>query len=314
MGQHYLKPLFAPKSVAVFGASDQTDSVGKIVFHNMLQSGFQGALYPINPNHAKIQGHKSYASISQIQEPVDLAIIATPAKTVPDIIEECGKHNVKAAVIITAGFGETGAAGLALEHAVLENAQRYNIRLIGPNCLGVMRPDIGLNATFNHGSANTGNLAFVSQSGALCTAILDWAKSNDVGFSSVVSMGSSIDVDFGEILDYLVSDVKTQSILLYIEGIRNARSFMSAIRAAAQFKPVILVKVGRHSVASKAAMSHTASLVGSDDAFDAAVRRAGVVRVQTVTQLFSVAKALSCGFHPTGNRLAIVTNGGGPGY
>ncbi len=313
MGQHYLKPLFAPKSVAVFGASDQPDSVGKIVFHNMLQSGFQGALYPINPNHAKIQGRKAYASIAQIQEPVELAIIATPAHTVPDIIEECGKHNVKAAVIITAGFAETGAAGVKLERAVLENAKRYNIRLIGPNCLGVMRPDIGLNATFNHGNANVGNLAFVSQSGALCTAILDWAKSNDVGFSSVVSMGSSIDVDFGEILDYLVSDIKTQSILLYIEGIRNARSFMSAIRAAAQFKPVILVKVGRHTASSKAAMSHTASLVGSDDAFDAAVRRAGVVRVQTVTQLFSVAKALSCGFHPTGNRLAIVTNGGGPG-
>lgn len=313
MGQHYLKPLFAPKSVAVFGASDQPDSVGKIVFHNMLQSGYQGALYPINPNHAKIQGHKAYAAIAQIQDEIDLAIIATPPQTVPDIIEECGKHNVKAAVIITAGFGEAGATGVKLERAVLENARRYNIRLIGPNCLGVMRPDIGLNATFNHGSANVGNLAFVSQSGALCTAILDWAQTNDVGFSSVISMGSSIDVDFGEILDYLVSDIKTQSILLYIEGIRNARSFMSAIRAAAQVKPVILVKVGRHSVSSKAAMSHTASMVGSDDAFDAAVRRAGVVRVQTVTQLFSVAKALSCGFHPTGNRLAIVTNGGGPG-
>lgn len=313
MGQHYLKPLFAPKSVAVFGASDQADSVGRIVFHNMLQSGYKGALYPINPNHPKIQGHKAFASIEQIPEPIDLAIIATPPKSVPNIIEECGKHNVKAAVIITAGFGEAGAAGEKLEQAVLETAKRYNIRLIGPNCLGVMRPDIGLNATFNHGSANTGNLAFVSQSGALCTAILDWAKSNDVGFSSVISMGSSIDVDFGEILDYLVSDIKTHSILLYIEGIRNARSFMSAIRAAAQFKPVILVKVGRHSVSSKAAMSHTASLVGSDDAFDAALRRAGVVRVQTVTQLFSVAKALSCGFHPVGNRLAIVTNGGGPG-
>ncbi len=313
MGQHYLKPLFAPQSVAVFGASDQADSVGKIVFQNMLQSGFQGALFPINPNHPKIQGQRAYASIQQIEEEVDLAIIATPAATVPDIIEQCGKHGVKAAVIISAGFGEAGAAGVTLEQAVLANAKHYNIRLIGPNCLGVMRPDIGLNATFNHGNANVGNLAFVSQSGALCTAILDWAKTNGIGFSSVISMGSSIDVDFGEILDYLVCDVNTHSILLYIEGIRNARGFMSAIRAAAQLKPVILVKVGRHSTASKAAMSHTASLVGSDDAFDAAVKRAGVVRVQTVTQLFSVAKALSCGFHPTGNRLAIVTNGGGPG-
>ena len=313
MSQHHLKPLFAPKSVAVFGASDRADSVGQIVFQNMLQSGYQGALYPVNPKHMKIQGVKAFASLAQIEEPVELAVIATPASTVPDIIEQCGKHQVRAAVIITAGFGETGEAGKVLERQVLETAQHYGVRLIGPNCLGVMRPDIGLNATFNKGSANVGNLAFVSQSGALCTAILDWAQTNDVGFSSVVSLGSSLDVDFGEILDYLISDTKTQSILLYIEGIRDARSFMSGIRAAARIKPVILVKVGRHAVASRAAMSHTASLVGSDDAFDAAVRRAGVVRVQTITQLFSAAKALSCGFHPTGNRLAIVTNGGGPG-
>jgi acetyltransferase len=313
MGQHHLKPLFAPKSVAIFGASDSTDSVGKIVFQNMLQSGFQGELYPINLNHSEVQGCMAYSSISHITGPVELAVIATPAQSVPDIIEECGKHNVKAAVIITAGFSETGEAGKALEQKVLEKAQRYGIRLIGPNCLGLMRPDIGLNATFNKGNAIAGNLAFVSQSGALCTAILDWANTSDVGFSSVISMGSSVDVDFGEILDYLISDTKTHSILLYIEGIRNARIFMSSIRAAARIKPVILVKVGRHAAASKAAMSHTASLVGSDDAFDAAVRRAGVVRVHTVTQLFSAAKALSCGFDPTGNRLAIVTNGGGPG-
>jgi acetyltransferase len=313
MGQHYLKPLFAPKSVAVFGASDRVDSVGQIVFQNMLQSGFTGTLFAINPKHTDVQGCKAYPTLSQINETIELAVIATPPETIPDIIEDCGKQNVKAAVIITAGFSETGAVGKALENKVLENAKHYKIRLIGPNCLGVMRPDIGLNATFNKGSANPGNLAFVSQSGALCTAILDWAKSNNVGFSSVISMGSSADVDFGEIIDYLVSDPLTQSILLYIEGIRNARSFMSSLRAAARIKPVILVKVGRHDAGSKAAMSHTASMAGSDDAFDAAVRRAGVVRVRSVTQLFSAAKALSCGFHPTGNRLAIVTNGGGPG-
>lgn len=196
---------------------------------------------------------------------------------------------------------------------MVEIARRFRIRLIGPNCLGIMRPSIGLNATFNKGGANTGSIAFISQSGALCTAILDWAQSNDVGFSSVVSLGSSTDVDFGEILDYLVSDPLTSSILMYIEGIRNARSFMSALRAAARIKPVILVKVGRHAAGSKAAMSHTASLVGADDVFDAAVSRVGVVRVKTVTQLFTAAKALSCGFRPVGNRLAIVTNGGGPG-
>jgi len=313
MSQHHLTPLFSPKSVAVFGASDRIDSVGQIVFQNLLQSGFQGALYPINTNHSEVQGYKAYSSISQITEPVDLAVITTPPQFVPEIIEECGRHNVKAAVIITAGFSESGDLGKAMELSVLENAQRYGIRLIGPNCLGVMRPDIGLNATFNKGGAITGSIAFISQSGALCTAILDWAQSNDVGFSSVVSMGTSVDVDFGEVLDYLVSDIKTHSILLYIEGIHNARSFMSSIRAAARIKPVILVKVGRHASASSAAKSHTASIVGSDDAFDAAVRRAGAVRVQTITQLFSTAKALSCGFDPTGNRLAIVTNGGGPG-
>lgn len=313
MGQHYLKPLFSPESVAIFGASDRVDSVGQIVLSNMLKSGYKGALFPINPKHEEIQGHKAYASLFQVSEIVELAVIATPAQTVPDIIEDCGKHGIKAAVIISAGFSETGATGQALEYAVLENARRYGIRLLGPNCLGIMRPDRGLNATFNKGSANAGNLAFVSQSGALCTAILDWAQTNDVGFSSVISLGSTADVDFGEILDYLVTDQLTQNILLYIEGIRNARSFMSSLRAAARIKPVILVKVGRHAAGSKAAMSHTASLVGSDDAFDAAVRRAGVVRVQTITQLFSAAKALSCGFHPSGNRLAIVTNGGGPG-
>jgi acetyltransferase len=313
MGKHYLSSLFAPKSVAVFGASDRPDSVGQIVFRNMLEGGFKGALFPINSKHPEVQGRRAYAAIAEVGEPVELVVIATPPQTVPGIIEDCGIHGVKAAVIITAGFGEAGPAGEALEHELLETARRYGIRLIGPNCLGIMRPSIGLNATFNNGGANTGNIAFISQSGALCTAILDWAQHNDVGFSSVVSMGSSTDVDFGEILDYLVSDSSTHSILMYIEGIRIARRFMSALRAAARFKPVILVKVGRHEAGSRAAMSHTASLVGADDVFDAAVSRAGVVRVQTITQLFTAAKALSCGFRPVGNRLAIVTNGGGPG-
>jgi acetyltransferase len=313
MGKHYLGALFAPGSVAVFGANDRTDSVGQVVFKNMLESGYKGLLYPVNSTHTQVQGKRAYASISEIGEPVELAVVATPPQTVPGIVESCGIHGVKAAVIITAGFGEAGQEGAALEKELLETARRYGIRLVGPNCLGIMRPSIGLNATFNKGGANAGNIAFISQSGALCTAILDWAQSNDVGFSSVISMGSSTDVDFGEILDYLVSDRDTHSILMYIEGIRNARRFMSALRAAARIKPVILVKVGRHEEGSKAALSHTASLVGADDVFDAAVSRAGVVRVQTITQLFTAAKALSCGFRPVGNRLAIVTNGGGPG-
>lgn len=313
MGKHYLSALFSPKSVAVFGASDRPDSIGQIVMQNMLDGSFKGKIYPINTKHASVQGMRAYASIQEINEPVELVVIATPPKTVPGIIESCGLHGVKAAVIITAGFGEAGSDGMALEKQLLDTARRYGIRLIGPNCLGIMRPSIGLNATFNKGGANIGNVAFISQSGALCTAILDWAQSNDVGFSSVVSMGSSTDVDFGEILDYLVSDTSTKSILVYIEGIRYSRSFISALRAAAHLKPVLLVKVGRHQAGSKAAMSHTASLVGSDDVFNAAVSRAGAVRVQTITQLFTAAKALSCGFRPVGNRLAIVTNGGGPG-
>ncbi len=313
MGKHYLNPLFAPKSVAVFGASDRPDSVGQIVFQNMLQGGFKGTLYPVNPSHPVVQGQRAYASIAEIGQPVELVVIATPPQSVPGILEDCGVHGVKAAVIITAGFSETGPAGIALERQLVETAHRYNIRLIGPNCLGIMRPSIGLNATFNKGPADAGNIALISQSGALCTAILDWATRNDVGFSSVVSMGSSTDVDFGEILDFLVSDPNTHSILMYIEGIRNARSFMSALRAAARIKPVILVKVGRHPAGSKAAMSHTASLVGADDVFDAAISRVGVVRVETVTHLFTAARALAFGFRPAGNRLAIVTNGGGPG-
>ena len=312
MSQHYLSPLFSPASVAVIGASDRPDSVGGVTFRNMLEGGYHGRLYAVNPRHAAIQGQPAYQDVEAIGEPVDLAVIATKAHTVPGIIEACGRKGVKAAVILSAGFGETGEAGRALEHQVLEIARRFGIRLVGPNCLGVMRPAIGLNATFSKAGARAGNLALVSQSGALCTAILDWAQPNDVGFSSIISLGVTADVDFGEILDYLVSDPKTESILLYIEGIRQARRFMSALRAAARIKPVILIKVGRHEAGSKAALSHTGALVGADDVFDAAIRRAGAVRVSSVVQLFAAAKALSTRFRPTGNHLAIVTNGGGP--
>ncbi len=313
MNQHYLSPLFAPRSVAMIGASDRPESVGGVTFRNLLKSGYQGKLYAVNPQHTRIQRHRSYASIDEIPETVDLAVIATPAATVPKIIDDCGKRAVKAAVILSAGFGEGDGSGRELERQVLDRARMYGIRLVGPNCLGVMRPSIGLNATFSKDGAQPGNLALVSQSGALCTAILDWALPNDVGFSSIVSMGSTADVDFGEILDYLVSDPLTESILLYIEGIRHARSFLSALRAAARTKPVFLVKVGRHEAGSRAARSHTGALVGADDVFDAAIRRSGAVRVASIVQLFSAAKALSTQFRPSGNRLAIVTNGGGPG-
>jgi len=313
MNKHYLNVLFSPLSIAVFGASDRLDSVGGVVFENLRTSGFDGPVIPINPKHEIVQGVPTFPALEKVGQPIDLAVICTPAATVPDIIESCGKLGVKGAIILTAGFSEGGAAGKALEQRVLEAAARHGLRFIGPNCLGVMRPSIGFNATFNRGMAKPGRLALVSQSGALCTAILDWASVNDVGFSSVISMGASADVDFGEILDFLLNDPQTDSILLYIEGIRHARSFMSALRAAARVKPVIVVKVGRHASAVKAAQSHTGALVGGDDVFDAALKRAGVVRVQSVMQWFAVAKALTSRYRKSGNRLAIVTNAGGPG-
>ncbi len=313
MGKHYLSPLFAPRTVAVIGASNRLESVGGLVFRNLIEGGYQGRCFPINPKHKDIQGQPAFTTVEQIPERIDLAVIATKADTVPAIIEACGQQGVRSAVILSAGFHETGAHGAALEKAVLENARRYGLRLIGPNCLGVIRPELGLNATFTNSAVKPGNLALISQSGALCSAILDWALPNDVGFSSVVSLGDSADVDFGEILDFMVSDPKTQAILLYIEGIRDARSFMSALRAAARIKPVIVVKVGRHEAGGKAALSHTDALMVADDVFDAILSRAGAVRVQSIAQLFTSARALATGIRPSGNRLAIVTNGGGPG-
>jgi acetyltransferase len=313
MGKHYLSKLFEPASVAVFGASDREGAVGNLVFRNMIEGGFKGDVFPINPNHGKVQGHKAYPDLNSIGKPVDLAVITTPAVTVPGIIESCGEHGIRAAVVISAGFREIGPQGLKLEQALVENARRYGLRFTGPNCLGLMRPATGLNCTFNKGSASQGNIALVSQSGALCTAILDWAAANHIGFSTVVSTGISADIDFGEVLDYLVSDPKTKSILLYIEGIHDARSFMSGLRAAARVKPVIVLKVGRHPSGSRAAMSHTGALVGSDDVFASALRRAGVVRGLRIGDLFSAAATLASVSCVKGERLAIVTNGGGPG-
>ncbi|MGB5409770.1 MAG: GNAT family N-acetyltransferase [Thiogranum sp.] len=313
MDKHYLNKLFEPKSVAVFGASDREGSVGALVFKNMIEGDFTGKVYPINPKHDKVQGHKAYPDLNSIGKPVDLAVITTPATTVAGIIEACGEHGIRAAVIISAGFREVGASGLKLEQALLDNAHRYGLRFIGPNCLGIMRPGSGLNCTFNKGSASPGKIALVSQSGALCTAILDWSAANRIGFSTVVSTGISADTDFGDVLDYLVNDPETKSILLYIEGVHNARSFMSGLRAAARVKPVIALKVGRHASGSKAAMSHTGAMVGSDDVFDSALRRAGVVRGMRIVDLFSAATTLTSVFSVQGERLAIITNGGGPG-
>ncbi|MCW8945203.1 MAG: bifunctional acetate--CoA ligase family protein/GNAT family N-acetyltransferase [Sedimenticola sp.] len=313
MGPHHLDTLFSPKSIAVFGASEKTDSVGTRVFKNLIQAGFKGELYPINPSHKSVQGHTCYKAIADIEHGIDLAVIASPAKTVPSIIRQCGEQGVHSAVILTAGFRETGPAGARMEQSILETARHYNLRLVGPNCLGIMRPNVGLDATFLETPAPAGGLALVSQSGALCTAILDWAKPHQLGFSTVVSLGNASDVDFGDVLDYLASDYKTSAILLYIEGIHDARAFMSGLRTAARAKPIIVLKVGRHTKSSQAASTHTGAMIGSDDVFDAALERAGVVRAMTFGQLFAAAEILSAGKKVNGNRLAIITNGGGPG-
>lgn len=311
--QHYLTSLFEPKAVAVIGASDREGSVGNVILRNLLEGGYQGRLYPINPKHETVQGLPAYKSIEEIGARVELAVIATKPRSVPEIVEQCGRSGVKFAIVITAGFAEAGHTGAALERKMLEIARSYNVRILGPNCLGLIRPAIKLNATFAQVSANPGNLALVSQSGALCSAILDWAKVNGVGFSSVISLGGSSDMDFGEILDYLVYDHRTHYILMYVEGIRNARRFMSSLRSAARIKPIILLKAGRYASGSAAAQVHSGVAAGSDAVFDAAIKRAGVVRVRNIGQLFYAARGLASKFRPGGNRLLIMTNGGGPG-
>ncbi|HQT70353.1 MAG TPA: bifunctional acetate--CoA ligase family protein/GNAT family N-acetyltransferase [Thiobacillus sp.] len=313
MPQHYLHALFNAGSVAVFGASEREDSVAGILFRNLRHAGYKGAVYPVNPKHETVFGERCYASASELPAVPELALIATPAPTVAAIMDACGERGIRHAIVLSAGFREVGAAGVALEASLTAVAKKHGIRFIGPNCLGIQRPSIGLNATFSQGATLSGDLALVSQSGAICTAMLDWAETNGIGFSSVISTGASADLDFGEILDYLASDTQTRGILLYIEGIRDARRFMSALRATSRFKPIVMVKVGRHAAGSKAVQSHTGALVGSDAVFDALVRRAGVVRVNTILQLFASARALSTHIQPGGNRLAIVTNGGGPG-
>ncbi len=311
--RHYLAPLFEPGSVAVIGASERAGSVGAVLMENLRAAPYRGALFAVNPKHRSVHGVSCFASLAKLPQRVDLAVIATPAPTVPGLIEECGRAGVRAVVVISAGFGETGADGAALERSLVDNARRHGVRVLGPNCLGIMRPALGLNATFARGAAREGALGLISQSGAVCTAMLDWARPAGVGFSSVVSLGASADLDFGELIDYLVEDPQTGHILLYIEGVRDARRFVSALRAAARVKPVILMKVGRHPAGSRAAVSHTGAIVGLDDVFDAVVRRTGVIRVDSLGQMVAAAQALAARIRPQGERLAVVTNGGGPG-
>ena len=311
--EHVLDDLFHPDSIAVIGASERDGSVGKKVMSNLLQSQFKGALYPVNPKHTSVQGKACVPSVLEISGSVDLAVITTPAVTVPNLMNECGKKGILSVIIISAGFSEMGDAGKVLEQETLEIAERYNIHFIGPNCLGVMRPSANLNATFDNNYALPGSVALLSQSGAICAAILDWALCREIGFSAIVSMGNSIDLDFGDILDYLAQDEQTKSILLYIEGVHYPQRFISGLRAAAKLKPVIAIKAGRHSSGVRAVHSHTGALVGDDDVFNAALARGGAVRVMSIEQLFTAAEVLSSKYRANGNRLTVVTNGGGAG-
>jgi acetyltransferase len=313
MFRHALGPLLAPQSVALVGATQREGALGRLVWQNLAAGGLHGALHAVNPKHEEILGVRCHARLRDLAQAPDLAVLVTPARTIPALLEEAGTAGVRAAVVLSSGFGEAGDAGRALQAEALAAARKHGLRLLGPNCLGLMRTDIGLNATFSPVPALPGKLALLSQSGAICTAILDWAHAAGVGFSSVVSLGAAADVDFGELLDFAIADPGTEAILLYVEGIRDARRFISALRAAARAKPVVVLKVGRFATGTRAASSHTGALMGSDAVFDAALRRSGTVRVKTYTQLFAAARLLAAGARPGGERLAIITNGGGPG-
>jgi acetyltransferase len=308
-----LDKIFNPHSIAIIGASDEEGSVGYAIVKNFTQLGYAGKVYFVNIRKPEILGVKTYQTVEQIPEPVDLAMIATPAKTVPEVVEECGKAGIKGVIIVSAGFKETGSEGKALEMKILENARKFGIRVIGPNCIGIIRPRINLNATFVDKMPKPGKVAFLSQSGALGSAILDWAIHDNIGFSNFVSVGSMVDVDFGDLIDYFGTDPKTKSILMYVEGITEARKFMSAARHFARTKPIIVVKSGRFSESAKAAASHTGSLSGEDDIYDAAFKRAGIVRVEEIEDLFNSAEVLGTQPLPSGPKLALITNAGGPG-
>ena len=309
--RHDLQPMFAPRNVALIGATDRAGSVGRALLENLC--GFPGRVFPINPKRSEVLGLPSHASLGAIADPIDLAIIVTPATSVPTLIGDCVDKGVKAVIIISAGFKEIGAAGAALEQAVLSEARRNGLRIIGPNCLGIMAPHQGLNATFATAMARPGRVAFLSQSGALCTAILDWSFAQNVGFSAFVSVGSMLDVGWGDLIRHFGEDPHTSSIVIYMESVGDAASFMNAARLVAAKKPIVVIKVGRTAAAAKAAASHTGAMTGSDDVLDAAFRRAGVLRVDSIEELFDMAEVLSKQPLPQGPRLAIVTNAGGPG-
>jgi acetyltransferase len=314
MSIHNLEFMFKPRSVAVVGASTQPHSVGLMIMRNLLAGDFAGPIMPVNPKYKAVAGVLAYPDIKSLPEPPDLAILCTPPPTIPGLITELGGRGTRAAVVITAGLNlERDPHGQTWQQAMLEAAKPYLLRILGPNCVGLMIPGLGLNASFAHTNPLPGKIAFVTQSGGMATAVLDWAKSDGIGFSHFISLGNSADVDFGDILDYLGGEPTTRAILLYIEAITEARKFMSAARAAARNKPIIAVKAGRVAEGARAAASHTGALAGEDNVYEAALRRAGILRVDTIEALFEAVETLARARPLTGDRLTIVTNGGGPG-
>ncbi len=311
--KYELDAMFSPRSVAVIGATDRPGTVGRTVLENLLHSRFKGKVYAVNSRHEEVLGLKAYRSIRDVPQPVDMAVVATPAATVPLLIGECVDAGVKSAVVISAGFKERGAEGAALEHQIQEKLRRSPMRLMGPNCLGIMNPTIGLNATFAKDAPHPGTVAFLSQSGALLSAILDWSQREAVSFSAIISTGSMLDVTWGDLIYYFGDDPHTKSILLYMESVGDARSFLSAAREVALTKPIIVIKAGRSEAASRAAASHTGALTGSDEVLEAAFRRSGVLRVHNIADLFYMAEVLGRQPRPKGPRLTILTNAGGPG-
>ena len=308
-----LESIFLPRSVAVIGATDREGTVGRSIVSNLLESKFPIKVYAVNPSHSEVLGIETHKQIGDIPGGVDLAVVVTPAHTVPQVIGECVDADVKSAVVISAGFRERGHEGILLEEQIQKHLSRGSMRLIGPNCLGFMNPTIGLNATFAKSMPQKGSVAFLSQSGALLTSILDWGQSEQVGFSAIVSTGSMLDVGWGDLIYHFGNDPHTKSILLYMESVGDARSFLSAAREIALSKPIIVIKAGRSDAASRAAASHTGALTGSDDVLEAAFRRCGILRVQNIADLFYMAEVLSKQPRPRGPRLTIVTNAGGPG-
>ncbi len=313
MGLYNLDKIFEPESIAVVGASEKEGSIGSVHVQNLIQGGYQGKIFPVNPHYTSTHGLKAYPSISRIDHAVDLAIIAIPISSVPSVIRECAQVRVGGAIVVSAGGKETGPQGREIEDRIRREAETGGLRIIGPNCLGIICPGRKLNASFAAHMPQSGKVAFISQSGAICTAILDLALKEEIGFSHFVSIGSMLDVDFGDLIDYLGNYPEVNSILLYIESLTNFRKFMSAARAVSRVKPIVVLKSGRSPAGARAAASHTGAMVGEDAVYDAAFKRAGIVRVQTFGELFDCAELMAKQPRPKGPRLGIITNAGGPG-